>query len=68
MFHRHAFTIHEHVLDAKPTWDVDGLHMLGRLHKLFDLAVENVFGGSELGMLTNGGKEGDFVDEEKVAS
>ena len=62
MFHRHKFNIHEHVvLDSKTTCPVYGLHMLGHLHKLFDLAVESVHKGS------NGGKEGDFIDKKEVA-
>ena len=41
---------------------VDCLYVLGRLHELSDLAVNDVLGGSELDVITNGCKKGDVVD------
>ena len=46
---------------------VNGVYMLGRLYKLLDLAVDDVLGGSELDMVTNGCQKGNFVDEENIA-
>ena len=67
VFHRSAFTIHEHVLDSKATCTVDDLHVLEHLHELLDLAINDVLGSSELYMITYSCKERNFVDEEKVA-
>ena len=48
VFHGSEFTIHEHLLDSKATCAVGSLHVLGRLHELLDLAINDVLGGSEL--------------------
>jgi hypothetical protein len=47
---------------------VDGLNVVGRLHKRYDFAIGNVLGGSsKLDVVTNGCKEGGLVDEKKVS-
>ena len=67
MFHRNEFTIHEHVLDSKTTCAIDSLHVLGSLHELLDLAINDVLSGGEVDVITYSCEEWNFVDEEKVA-
>ena len=65
VFHRHEFTVHEHVLDSKATCAVNGLYVLGRLHDLLDRAVTDVLGGSELDLVTNVAKLGTLLTKKR---
>ena len=63
VFHGNKFTIREHVLDSETTCAVDSLHVLGNLHELVDLAMNDVLGSGELDLITYSCKEPNFVDE-----
>ena len=51
----------------KPLRKVRGLQVFGCLHKLLDLLIDSVLSGGDLDAVSDGCKEGDFVDKEKVA-
>lgn len=42
------------------------MHVLGCLHGLLNLLIEDLLDGGELDVITHGGKEGCLIEEEMI--